>query len=167
MIHCNFNKYLLTEHGWICGTFLNEKLMHSHTSKEGARTFGITPVSLFCWEWSVEFLKHAVLLWTSSLLVNALVSWCCSLEASKQRKDCGWELQLSHNCVRTLPVGGEERWADDFRQPYDLLLRENGLVTRRLLAHALFTLCPWAKAINLDSSSKYPAAETERDVEEW
>lgn len=49
--------------------------------------------------------------------------------------------------------------ADDCRHPYDLLLRENGLVTRRLLAHTPLTRCPSAKAINLDSSSKYPAAE--------
>lgn len=43
---------------------------------------------------------------------------------------------------------------------------ENELVTRRLLAHALLTLCPSAKAINLDSSSKYPAVEMERDVQQ-
>lgn len=49
--------------------------------------------------------------------------------------------------------------ADDWRHPYDLLLRENGLVTRRLLAHTPLTRCPSAKAINLDSSSKYPATE--------
>lgn len=106
--------------------------------------------------------------------ISEVVLCTTVLTVGSKQRDCGWDLQLSENCVRRLPVVERshlrrdgEQWADDWRQPCDLLLRENGLVTRRLLAHALLTLCPWAKAINLDSFSKYPAGEMKRDVEEW
>lgn len=97
----------------------------------------------------LECLKHAVLFEThqatfQSISEVVLFSASSSPELGKQtaRLELPWPCQRARSSRKGHLRGDTEQWTDDLRHPHDLLLCENGPVTRRLLLHTLCTLCP-------------------------
>lgn len=87
------------------------------------RTFGITSDTLFHSRYFREFLKYAVLLWTSSPLVNPLARCCYSLHPHQSlvnRMKIVWRCRSTANCVWRLPV---------LEKPFERRMESTGLMT--------------------------------------